>query len=83
MRVYNSTIDCSLSDTNTTIAMLCKTSVARNVFAEMKRTHTNFSACDLFEFNANKVFGINASACLLVIELCESELLLKFVISIF
>ena len=63
----------SLSDTNTTIAMLCKTSVARNVFAEMKRTHTNFSACDLFEFNANKVFGINASACLLVIELCESE----------
>lgn len=63
----------SLSDTNTTIAMLCKTSVARNVFVEMKRTHTNFSACDLFEFNANKVFGINASACLLVIELCESE----------
>lgn len=63
----------SLSYTNTTIAMLCKTSVARNVFMEMKRTHTNFRACDLFEFNANKVFGINVSACLLVIELCKSE----------
>lgn len=63
----------SLSNTNTTIAMLCKTSVARNIFVELKRTHTNFRACDIFEFNANKVFGINASACLLVIELCESE----------
>lgn len=63
----------SLSNTNTTIAMLCKTSVARNIFVEMKRTHTNFSACDIFEFNANKVFGISASACLLVIELCECE----------
>lgn len=63
----------SLSNTNTTIAMLCKTSVARNVFVEMKRTYTKFKACDIFEFNANKVFGINASACLLVIALCESE----------
>ena len=59
----------SMYDTNTTIAMLCKTSVARNVFLEMKRTHIDFSSCDIYEFNANKVFGINANACLLVIEL--------------
>lgn len=63
----------SLSNTNATIAMLCKTSVARNIFVELKRMHTNFKACDIFEFNANKVFGISASACLLVIELCNSE----------
>lgn len=61
----------SLHDTNATIAMLCKTSVARNIFAELKRNQIPFNACDIFEFNANKVFGINASACLLVIELTD------------
>ena len=59
----------SLHNTNTTIAMLCKISVARNIFIEMKRTHINFDSCDIFEFNAYKVFGINVNACLLVIEL--------------
>ncbi len=64
----------SLRDTNSTIAMLCKTSVARNVFAEMKRTHTDFSSCDIFEFNANKIFGISASACLLLISLSSQSI---------
>ena len=63
----------TLYGTNATIAMLCKTSVARNVFIEMKRTHIEFVSCDIFEFNANKVFGINVSACLLVIELRENS----------
>lgn len=58
---------------DTTIAMLCKTSVARNVFKELKRTHTYFKACDLYEFDAQKVFGINASACLLLISLSSHE----------
>lgn len=61
----------SLYNTNTTIAMLCKTSVARNIFSEMKRTDMSFKSCDIFEFNAGKVFGINANACLLVIELSK------------
>lgn len=64
----------SLNNTNAVIAMLCKTSVARNVFIEMKRTHANFKSCDLFEFSANKVFGISASACLLVIELSDENI---------
>ncbi len=59
----------ALHGTNATIAMLCKTSVARNIFAELKRTRTGFKSCDMLEFNANKVFGISASACLLVVEL--------------
>lgn len=62
-----------LYGTNSTVAMLCKTSVARNVFAEMKRSKIPFNACDFFEFNANKVFGINTSACLLVIELSDKS----------
>lgn len=59
----------SFHGTNTTIAMLCKTSVARNIFVELKRTHIKFNSCDILEFDAKKVFGINASACLLVIDL--------------
>ena len=59
-------------DTNTVISMLCKTSVARNVFKELKRNYTNFTSCDILEFDAAKVFGINASACVLVIHLSEN-----------
>lgn len=67
-----------LYGTNATIAMLCKTSVARNVFAELKRSKISFNSCDIFEFNANKVFGINASACLLVIELSDNRVTSDF-----
>lgn len=58
-------------DTNTFIAMLCKTSVARNIFKELKRNYINFTTCDILQFDATKVFGINASACLLVVQLSE------------
>lgn len=57
--------------TNTIIAMLCKTSVARNIFKELKRNYINFTACNILEFDAAKIFGINASACVLVIQLSE------------
>lgn len=59
--------------TNTVIAMLCKTSVARNVFIELKRNHIHFSSCDILGFDAAKLFGINASACVLVIQLSENS----------
>ena len=60
-------------NTNTVISMLCKKSVARNVFKELKRNYINFLSCDMLEFDAAKVFGINASACVLVIQLSEKE----------
>ncbi len=60
-------------NTNTVISMLCKTSVARNVFKELKRNYINFLSCDMLEFDAAKVFGINASACVLVVQLSEKE----------
>ena len=59
-------------DSDTIIAMLCKTSVARNVFKELKRNYINFSSCDMLEFDSTRVFGINASACVLVIQLSEN-----------
>ncbi|MBR2216587.1 MAG: hypothetical protein IJ849_12650 [Selenomonadaceae bacterium] len=58
-------------NTNTVIAMLCKTSVARNVFQELKRTHVNFSSCDMLNFDTSKVFGINAKGCVLIIQLSD------------
>ena len=58
-------------NTNTVIALLCKTSVARNVFKELKRNSISFSSCSILEFNASKIFGINASACVFVIRLSE------------
>ena len=57
------------SDSQTYVAMLCKTSVARKVFQELKRLQIGFKQCDLLEFDAHKVFGIDAHACLLLIEL--------------
>lgn len=60
-------------NTNTVIAMLCKTSVARNIFKELKREDTSFSCCDIITFDAPTVFGISASACLLFIKLSSDN----------
>ena len=60
-------------DTNTSVAMLCKTSVARNIFKYMSARNVSFAACEIFEFDAGKVFGIGASACLLFIQLTEEN----------
>lgn len=61
-------------DTNTIISMLCKTSVARNVFKELKRNCIAFASCDILEFDASKVFCINANACALVIQLSDKPI---------
>lgn len=60
-------------DTDTLIAMLCKTSVARNVFKELKRNGISVEYCDLLEFDATKIFGINASSCILIIKLSKNN----------
>lgn len=59
----------AFKDTTATIAMLCKTSVARNIFQELKRQAISFLYCDIITFDASTVFGINANACLLLIKL--------------
>ncbi len=51
--------------------MLCKTSVARSVFKEVKRTGACFDCFEAYEFDAKRVFGISASACLLLIRLSD------------
>lgn len=56
-------------DTNSTICMLCKTSVARNIILEMSRNEVAYQKIEMLEFDSKKVFGISASACVLVIKL--------------
>lgn len=61
------------TNTNTTIAMLCKTSVARNVFVEMAKNNYSSKNIKIINFNAGRIFGISASACLLIISLSREE----------
>ncbi len=56
-------------DTNSTICMLCKTSVARNVILEIDRNKISYDRIEMLNFNSNKVFGISAAACVLIIKL--------------
>lgn len=57
----------------TDIAMLCKTSVARNIFCELKRNNIWFSCFDIYLFDSKKIFNISASACLMYVHLTETS----------
>lgn len=54
---------------NVAIAMLCKTSVARNVLLELDRNDTCVDVVRMYNFNSTKVFGISAPACMLYIKM--------------
>lgn len=56
-------------NTDSVICMLCKTSVARSVILEMSRIQIAHTKVEMLNFNSNKVFGISAAACVLVIKL--------------
>lgn len=60
--------------TNAAVAMLCKTSVARNIFKELIRQRIAFFGCEIVEFDADKIFGVNVDAGLLLIQLSEKQL---------
>ena len=52
-----------------TIAMLCKTSVAKNIVRDMKKYDFSMSVIDLYLFDAEETFNVNCDAGLLVIKL--------------
>lgn len=58
---------------NVSIAMLCKTSVARNVLTELERNKIFVSDQRMYNFDANKIFDISASACLLYLRMGKAE----------
>lgn len=55
------------------IAMLCKTSVARNVLLELDRNDTCIDTVKMYNFNSSKIFGISAPACLLFIKMSTTD----------
>lgn len=63
----------AVKNSDAVIAMLCKTSVARNVLQELDRTETKTEYIKILSFNANKVFGISASSCLFVVKMSKSN----------
>ena len=61
-------------NTNAVIAMLCKISVAKNIFQDIVRVNVPFKSCEIFTFDANKIFEISADACLLYLELTDENI---------
>lgn len=59
----------TMNTSDSTLAMLCKKTVARKIFRELKRKKIGFKTFDLVEFAAKEVFAVAVDACLLVIEL--------------
>lgn len=55
-------------DCNSTIVFLCKNIVARNIFKELVRTKTKASTIKTMNFDANDVFGVSTSACVLFVQ---------------
>ena len=60
-------------NTLSTIALLCKTSVAKNIFLEMNENDISYSFIKQLNFNAYKIFKIDAEACLLIIQFGETH----------
>lgn len=58
-----------------TLAMLCKTSVAKNIVRDMKKHSFSISAVDMYLFDANDIFDVNCDAGLLVIKLGSKSIL--------
>ena len=56
-----------------TLALLCKTVVAKNIVRDMGQYPFSVASMDLFSFNANEVFGVNCEAGLLVIQLGKAQ----------
>ena len=54
---------------NCTIALLCKTIVAKNVIRDMAKYNFNIEKSEIHTFNANVVFGVSCEACLFVAKL--------------
>jgi len=54
---------------NCTLAMLCKTIIAKNIIRDIDKYAFSISSMDLFTFDANEVFGVSCDAGLLVIRL--------------
>lgn len=56
-------------DINTTFGILCKQSVARNVFSELVKNKVKCIEFKIYNFDTRKVFNVFADACLLLFKI--------------
>ena len=56
-----------MSGRDATLAMLCKTSVARKVFLYCSEKRLGLRSCDIYSVSAREHFSVSVDACLLVI----------------
>lgn len=66
--------------TDTTICMLCKTAVARNVLVEIERNDICCKRIELLPFNSKKVFDICVPACVMIISLSSETVKQKRIV---
>ena len=55
------------------MCLLCKTGVAREVFAEFRRRKIGFSNFYILNFDAKKVFGVSTAACVMAVQLSDAD----------
>lgn len=65
-------------NSETTIAMLCKTTVARNIFSELNRNNVKYEDIKILNIDAKKIFNVNTSACLFVVKLTKKNISYNF-----
>jgi len=58
---------------NATLAMLCKTTVARKVLVHVWRQDIRLGRCRIYLINAQKAFGASVGACLLFCDTTSEE----------
>lgn len=63
---------------NVSIAMLCKTSVARNILLELSRNNIPVEDVRMYQFDSGKVFGINAAACMFYVRMIAAGQYVRF-----
>lgn len=61
------------SDYNCTLAMLCKTIVAKNIIRDTEKYEFNISKADMYVFNANDVFNVSCDAALFVVKIGKNN----------
>ncbi|MCL1880803.1 MAG: hypothetical protein FWF76_01340 [Oscillospiraceae bacterium] len=54
---------------NCTLAMLCKTTVAKNIIRDIKKHEFRISKANMYVFDANDVFGVSCDAALFVVDM--------------
>ena len=60
-------------NTDVFFSLISKTSVARNIYAELKKKNISFDFFEILEIDAKKIFNVSTSACVMVFKLSSKK----------